>query len=367
MRLAERLSHFQSSLFSFDAIGFDLSDESFHFVKARSAFPENPEIEYFGRGSIPAGLIQFGEIRNEAELSKILSGVLLKNKMMGSHPFAVASLPEEKAFLKLLKIPRTETEAELKNAIRFEAETNIPLSADDMYFDYEDITPAGILDHRDVVVIAYPRAIVDSYVRVFRAAGFQLLALELESQGILRSLIDAKGEKDAVLVVDIGRTRSGFVMFHDRSIVSTSTIPIGGRDFEKAIEDALAIEQHEAEKIKKEIGYSNDPRGQIVRNALKPLVTVILDEAKKRFDFFESHPRHSHAELAGKKIVLCGGDSLLERLSAELADAVGVVVEYGNPLLRFQPAVKGSVSLSSRESLGYATALGLSLRTVSEI
>jgi type IV pilus assembly protein PilM len=343
MKLFEYFRYVQDELFSFPAIGLDISDESFHFVKAQNRFSGKPVIEYFGEEAVPSGMVQFGEIRDEAGLARILKGAFARLRHVHIDPFVVAALPEEKAFVKSIQVPPIEDPQEMENAIRFEAETSIPLSSDEMYFDYQDITPEGVLDHRDVMVLAYPKNIVNSYTRVLREAGFQIAAFELESQAVIRALLNTSAEPDPFLIIDIGRTKSGFSIVSDGYVMFASTMPLGGRDFEKAIQDALSIDQQ----------------------ALYPMITAITDEARKNIDFFDNHPRHSHGgQKSIKRIILCGGDSYLFGFPEELSMKAGIAVEYGKALQFFSEKNSVKPYLSEHDSLLFATALGLGLRAI---
>ncbi len=363
MRLFEYIRYVQEDIFSSPLIGIDISDASIHFVKAARHFAKHPTIEWFLNEPIPSGLVVAGEIKQEKELSEVIRKAILRIKRAGTHS-VVGALPEEKAFIKAIQVPYSEKSEELHNAIRFEAETSIPLSAAEMYLDYEDVTPRTLLfNHRDIIVVAYPRAVVDSYARVLRGAGLRIFALELESQGIVRALIDPTARDGAILCVDIGRTKAGFITYSEGSILFTSTVPIGGRDFEKAIQDGLSVSATEAEKLKKKIGLSKKEMGGRVFRALEPLVSIIIDEAEKNINFFERHSRHGHGmEKNIKKIVLCGGDSHLSGVIELIAERTKVPVELGRSLAFFSNGSRGS--LLEHDSLSFTTALGLALRGI---
>lgn len=363
MDLISHLRFLQKELFSVPTVGLDISDASFHGVDAKRQPSGFFKIEWAHTHELPAGLIDRGEIKQEQELSKILRACAQEDGFP-SHSAIVASLPEEKAFLKMIQIPRIENPEELHNAVRFEAETNIPLSGADMYFDYEDITPRGApQDHYDIAVIAYPKALIDSYVRVITGAGFELAALELESQSVIRCLFDltAVAESAAaepVMIIDIGRTKSGFSIFGGGSVIFTSTLPVGGRDFEKALSDHLGIDADAAEKLKKEEGLSG--KGD-AHHIMQSFVSVIIDEAKKNLEFYETHPRHTHgAHRPVAKIILCGGDSYLLGFPEELSLRTGLSAEYGHPLRAFQGT--SSAFITEHDALTFTTALGCAIR-----
>ncbi len=75
--------------------------------------------------------------------------------------YAIVSLPEERAFLEVIQMPKMKTK-ELKEAIYFEAENYIPLSIEDVYLDFQIIQPLyNHLDHSDVLITALHKKIID--------------------------------------------------------------------------------------------------------------------------------------------------------------------------------------------------------------
>jgi type IV pilus assembly protein PilM len=98
-------------------------------------------------------------------------------------------LPEEKAFLQVIQLPKLE-EKDLKAAVQFEAENYIPLPVEEVYLDYQVVPPVyNHLDHLDVLIAALPKRIIDPYLDSLKGAGLVPKVLEIESQAIVRALI----------------------------------------------------------------------------------------------------------------------------------------------------------------------------------
>jgi Tfp pilus assembly PilM family ATPase len=148
--------------------------------------------------------------------------VLREMKKNFDFDYAKVSLPEEKAYLFTTKIPPVKNE-EVRGAVEFKMEENVPVSADELIFDYAVVEPQSHADHLNVVVSALPIAVLDKYVETFQTAGIPLLSLEIESQAIARAVIKT-GDKSTRLIVHFGKEKVGLYVSSGRVVHFTSTV-----------------------------------------------------------------------------------------------------------------------------------------------
>jgi type IV pilus assembly protein PilM len=253
----------------------------------------------------------------------------------------------------------------LENTVRWELEGNIPLPPEEIYFDYEVVRPKVVEpDHYDVLVIAFPRTIVDQYVSVLKAAGLVPLALESESQSIARALADRTHPDESRIFIDIGASRTSFVLVGGGSMVLTSTVPLSGTSFHAAIAEALHVSPEEAETIKKEVGLDPNLREGKVYQVLKPLVDTLVEEIAKHIDFYRAHLLHHHNAIGDvESIVFTGGDANLIGLDAYIARLLKRPVLIGDSFTALKPVLGDYIPPISRKSaLQFTTAIGLAIR-----
>ncbi|MFQ5454195.1 MAG: type IV pilus biogenesis protein PilM, partial [Candidatus Zixiibacteriota bacterium] len=168
-------------------------------------------LSLYGRQDISKGLIDRGIIKDEKKLietiKKAVKGV--KGDKIRTN-YAVCSLPEQEAFVRVVQLPILKKE-ELREAVKWEMEENIPLAIDEVYFDYSIVRPVrDKIDHFDILIGALPKKIVDDYVSVLEKSGIKIKALEIESIATSRALIKDGLSSRPVLIVDIGSQRTGF-------------------------------------------------------------------------------------------------------------------------------------------------------------
>lgn len=351
-----------------EAFGLDISNLSLKIVKLKKE-GKFLGLSCFGETKLRPGIIEQGEIKDEKALSKFIregidkvEGEALRTK------YVVADLPEEKAFLDVIQMPKMKEE-ELEKAIQFEAENYVPLPIDEVYLDFQIVHPLhNHLDHLDVLIAALPKKIVDPYVGALKMAGLKPKALEIESQAIVQCLIKQNTAARPVLLIDIGLTRASFVIFSGHVLRFTSTIPFSSQIFDKAISKTLKVDLKKAEKLKIKQGIKNQ-KGEVFK-ALIPCLTDLIEQIKRCIAYYQSHAKHQHLPPNGKgvaEIKLCGGVANLPGLPEFLTQELKIPVQRGNPWINIlAPGRKQLPQLPSEEALRYTTALGLALRGIEE-
>ncbi len=222
------------------------------------------------------------------------------------------------------------------------------------------------IDHIDILVTAFPKTIVDSYVRVIQNAGFMPAVLELESQAISRALIDKKKLGHAIIILDLGATKTSFITFSKNELSLTLSIDLGGRNFDQSITKNLGISITEAERIKQEVGLDKNYKNGILIESIIPLLSALIDEIKRQIVFYQEHSLHRHnAKSDISSIILSGGDANLIGIEQYITTVLKKPVVLGNPLINiYGEHMEEIPPIPKNKTLKYTTALGLALRGI---
>ena len=352
-----------------EAFGLDISDLSLKIAKLKKK-GKFLSLASWGETEIKPGLIEEGEIKDENGLAESIKKSLsqIRGEKLKTN-YVVVSLPEKKAFLQVIQMPKMEKE-ELEEALPFEAENYVPLPIEKVYLDFQIIPPVQDgLDHLDILIAAFPRETINPYVGAIKKAGLLAAVLEIESQSISRALIKNELSPGPVFIVDFGRSRTSFIIFSGYSLRFTTSIPISSHHLTEGISKTLKLDLIEAEKLKIKYGLGKTKRSKIF-NAMVPALTDLAEQIKKHIDYYQSHASHEHLPPNGKrieKIILCGRGANLKGFPDFLSKELGIPTELGNPWLNILPEpLKEVPELPFEESLGYTTALGLALRGIKD-
>ena len=354
-----------------ESFGLDISDLSLKIIKLKKR-GKFFDLASFGEEKIKPGIIKGGEIKNEKALVKIIREAItkVKGKKLRTK-YVVASLPEEKAFLEVIQMPRM-LEEDLKSAVIYEAENYIPLPIEEVYLDSQIVPPVyNHLDHLDVLIAALPKKTVDPYLSSLKKANLKPISLEIESLAMARALIKNETTTSPLLLIDLGETRTGFVVFSGNSLRFTSSIPVSSQSFTEIISKTLKINLAEAEKLKIEYGLQPGvKKGKEIFEALIPALSDLIEQIKRCLGYYQTHASHEHLPPNSKgvaKIFLCGGGANLKGFPEFLSSALKIPVELGNPWINILPESQKEVpELPLEKSLGFTTAIGLAFRDLSE-
>ena len=357
----------------YTAVGLDVSDFSIKLAKLKKK-GAGGVLESHNRISMPGGVIEEGKIKKEKELSELIKKTIseAKGKKIKT-PFAVCSLPEQHAFIKLIQIPMM-TMKEAEKAIKWEMESNIPFSLNEVYLDYHIFPPKDGSNHIDVLISAIPKNLVDQYLKVLNSAGVEPIAFEIESTAIIRSLIKRCFSPEPALIIDLGFARTSFIIFVGKSIRFTSSIPVSNFQMINDIAKETGLSFNDAQQLKIKAGLDASKEKGKIFNALVLSVNKIINKIDDCRNFYKEH-RHKESKYPADitKIILCGGGANLNGLTQYLSSRLKIPVSLGNPWVNIISQIDNSKKINKtylkkilaipyQDSLAYATALGLAIR-----
>lgn len=359
------MSIFQKKIFDLfpSAFGLDLSDLSIKAVWLDREKHVDSIVSY-GSVPLPIGSVVDGEIIDSQAVESAITNLLAQAgpKKLKTRK-VICSLPETKAFLRIITLPEM-SEDEVKEAIKWEIEANIPLTLDQVYFDWQvlDLNLTKEKGKISVLVVAVARSVVNQFQEVLSAVGLDVIGLETESIAQARSLLAEKNEEKTTLIVDIGDRRSSFLIAIGSTPCFTSSVPLSSQMITDAISKSLQISFEEAEEIKIKQGLGSLAlQGPVLKAAL-PVLENIAVEIEKSIDFYLGNLGYSQKI---DSIVLCGGGSNMQGLLPYFARRLGREVEFGNPWVNVRLG-KQLPLINRNRSVQYSTAIGLALRGLDE-
>ncbi|MBD3208720.1 MAG: type IV pilus assembly protein PilM [Candidatus Nealsonbacteria bacterium] len=359
------------------AFGLDISDLSLKIVNLKKNGGKFKMVSH-GEKDIAPGVIREGRIVEQEKLVSLIEETLqeVKGEKLSSN-YVVASLPEERAFFKVIQMPKIQ-EGDLRSAVIYEAENYIPMPIEQVYLDFQVVPPLqGELDHLDVLIGAVPKEMVDPYLFALKEAGLEPKALEVESLAITRALIKDEISPSPVLLIDFGATRTSFIIFSGHALRFTTSISVSSASFTEIIAKNLGVPLKEAEELKKKYGLEEKIKLKMDREEtdlrkkrskifeiLMPALIDLAQQIDKHLHYYQTHSSHEHLPPDNQgvsKILLCGGGSNLKGLPEFLEQKINIPVELGNPWVNIlTEEEKPTMPLS--KSMAYTTALGLALR-----
>jgi type IV pilus assembly protein PilM len=264
---------------------------------------------------------------SDAEIAAAIAEVLKTSQMKSRD--VVASISSFSTFATVIEMPYT-TEEDLAKTIPFEARKYVPVPLDQVVLDWSII---GVADEKrdvnvpvEVFLAAVPKDETARYQRIMKAAGVNLVALELENSSLVRSLLGNDLSPTAILNVG-GRSTSILIVSKGYERLSHN-YEIGGYELTKAITNSLGVSADQAEGLKRKYGLIDSAENR-ARSAIMPLVDMMTFETNKTIESFEQ----SHNTRISR-VVLIGGVANMPGFAQYVKQRVPRDVLIGNVFAR---------------------------------
>jgi type IV pilus assembly protein PilM len=333
-----------------DYFGLDIGTTSLKAVQLRKALSGKFELISFGSQPLENNISQ-----SDSDVDKKRVAETVKKLVHSMHLVTknvMVSLPGDSVFTTVITLPKMPP-SELKKAIGYQAEQNIPLKISEVKIDWHIIGEIPAKNEILVMVIAAPMTKTQKMVDITNEAGLELGAVEINAIASARALQTAE---PLYMIVDVGTFRTEVVVVKNGIVSLTRAISIGGQVITRAIAQSLGLEEVQAEQFKRKFGIAKDKmEGQIYKASRS-----VLDNLKEEIDRSIKY----YSEQFGESIPfvkLTGGGSRLIGMQEFLAEGLELNVVYGNPwnMVIYKPDIASQLNLNAQD---FAVAIGLAMR-----
>jgi len=337
--------------------GLDISQNYMRLIQLKK---KNKDflIRSFNEVKLNDGTIINGEIKNQDQmieavkkLVKTAQGDKIKTKNL------VAVLPEPKTFIKVIEITIKNEKENITKLIQEEMKNHIPLEVEDIYIDWQILSQNN--NKTKIILAAVQKAISDSYFDTLTKAGFIPIALEVEAIAITRALIKEKEEdlKKAKIIIDFGATRTSLIIYDQKAVQFTVSLPISGNKITETIATTLNLDMQKAEKAKIICGLDQQKCEGAILKILLTSIDNLAAQIKKLATFYRTNFSGSN-EIA--EIVICGGGANLSQIDKILTEKLQIPTKIADPSINL--GKQKGINIPADKLLSYATAIGLALR-----
>jgi type IV pilus assembly protein PilM len=260
--------------------------------------------------------VQLGEDGSSTEEEVYAAARRLLSRLSPSEAESLyTAVPGDAVTLRNVALP-TGAARKIEQVLRFELDEALPYPIEEAVFDWVELGRT----HEEVKVLA---AVVRADRVQAIADGIAPSRFDPHEIGVagFSYAVDFLGkEVEPVAVIDIGHARTNVFVAGDDTRTAR-TILRGGRDLTLKLAEAGRVPFAEAEGHKRREGLNGGRVGQVLAEAVKPLVRELRNTLA------------GHVAAGGKRVkrvLLCGGGALLGGIEKLLADELGVPVEaYG--------------------------------------
>lgn len=341
--------------FTDDAVGLSIGNDEIRVVHMK-----DKKIKSYSSVHIPEKVLADGEIINKDELARIIKKALdeARPKRIKTKKIRIA-LSEEKSFLRLISMPHME-EKEINEAIKWEIEANIPLTLNQVYYDWQTVGDifSEEKDQTRVLVLAASRRVVDQYLEILESFGLEVIGIESETTALVKSLINEGIKIKTSLIINIDKSKTSFIFAIKNIPCFTSSIPISEETIIGAIAKKFNISDKKAKEIEEKDGIGSFFEDDALFAAIKPILDGLVDETKKTMDFYLEGLKYSPSI---DRIIICGKMSKSKGLIPYLSKSLAIEVVEGDVRDGTMNSSKDLPIIEKNSAIIYATAIGLAI------
>ena len=327
-------------------LGIDIGTSSIKVVQLKKE-AESYALETYGMVKVNYDVSGKADFDVIAETASVLKKLMTESRVNTKK--VVASLPNSIVFVSVITMP-TMGEKELKNAIQWEAQRYIPLPLEEVTLSWSVLNEPPENGQMKVLLTAVPSAVIENYLKMFKLAGLEPSALEIEALALIRALVGSR--KESLIIVDLGARNTSLNLVDNSFLRVSRNLGVGGDSITNAISRSLKVSTSRAEQFKRDLSFSDGVKE--MPQAIREVVDNIKYETLQLVKIFESSGGHI------QEIILAGAGAQLPGLSSFFADS-GIKITLGDPLkfISYDPRLKANLS---EAGLSLSVALGLAMR-----
>lgn len=270
-----------------------------------------------------------------------------------------AALSGHAAIVKRLSLPAM-TDAELADALPWEAEQYIPFDLAEVQLDYEILASGTGQAATDVLLVAAKKDRIEARAEAILRSGRQPAVLDLEAFALFNAYEANHGDRSdpLTLLVHAGRAGTIVCLLEHGRLAFTRDIALGGQSHTDALMRDLGVEAATAERLKQTARplVPGVDTAQVTATLID-VTTQIVTEISKSVEFY----RASAPAEKISRVVVSGGACRAEGLVELLGHEFDAPVETFDPFLKISRSGRRPVATDGAGP-AFAVAVGLAMR-----
>lgn len=325
-------------------IGVDIGTSSIKMVQLSHG--NTPTLVTYGMVDVPEPITLQTSPETIKEIAALLTTLLQKAHVTTKK--CAMSLPNTAVFTSVVDMPKM-SESELAKAMPFEAKKYVPLPLSEISLNWTVISDKPEEPNHQVLMIAVPNQINQTYMKIFEMAGLNLEFAEIEALALIRSLLGDQSKND--VIIDIGAKVTGLSFVRSGVLQMSRNLNIGGDTITERIAQALNLSQERAEQFKRDFGLNGT---DFLPEAVKPVLTTIKNETQQLLNIYRTH------NISVDRIIFSGGGAQLPGILEFFKD-LGIPSFVGNPLSKISYP-QAAQKVLQRYGMHLSVAMGLAMR-----
>jgi type IV pilus assembly protein PilM len=343
------------------AVGLDIGSSALKAVELRPARKDGFELVSLGMEELPQDCIVDGVIISKLPVSDAINRIFTQQTIKNGR--INTSISGHSVIVKKIALP-VQSDEDLAESIRWEAEQYIPFDISDVNLDYQVLGENVGTGNLDILLVAVKKDKIIDYTSVIKMAGKNPTLVDVDAFA-LQNAYEINYEptnKNTVALLDIGASTMTINIVSGTDFLFTRDVGVAGHQYTEFLQKEFNLSFSQAQALKHGESLEN-LKSSDAAHVIESVTEIICMEIQKTYDFFKSTTTVDHID----QMIVSGGAAHTPGLIETLARKFEIPTEKFNAFKKiiFDPK-QFSSSLIADRAPDFAIAVGLALRSAEE-
>jgi type IV pilus assembly protein PilM len=342
------------------SIGLDIGSSVLKAVELRLSRKGNFELVSLGFEELSPDCIVDGVIISKLPVSDAINRFYAQQGIKNDR--IATSISGHSAIVRKISLP-IQSDEDLAESIRWEAEQYIPFDIADVNMDYQVLGENVQTGNLDILLVAVKKDKITDYTSVIKMAGKTPVLIDVDAFALQNAFeINYEPSSQTVALLDIGASTMTITIVSGIDFLFTRDVGVGGHQYTEFIQKEFNLNYSQAQALKHG-GTLENIKPEDVRRVIDSVTEIICLEIQKTYDFFRSTATVDHID----RMIVSGGAAHTPGLIEALALKFDIPAEKFNSFkkISFDPK-RFPPSMIEDHAPDLAIAIGLALRSAEE-
>jgi type IV pilus assembly protein PilM len=340
-------------------VGLDIGSSSIKAAELRPLRKGGYELVSLGMEQLSPDCIVDGIVISKIPVSDAINRIFTQQAIKNRR--VATSISGHSVIVKKIALP-IQSDEDLAESIRWEAEQYIPFDIADVNLDYQVLGQNSTSGNLDVLLVAVKKEKITDHTSVISMAGKNAVVVDVDAFALQNSyqVNYEPTTRTTVALLDIGASVMTINIASGSDFLFTRDVAVGGRQYTDFLQKEFNLNFNQAQALKHgESVEGTDPSE--ARRVIDSVTEIICLEIQKTFDFFKSTTTVDHID----RMLASGGAAHTPGLLEMLARKFEIPTEKFDSFKNISYDPKRFPSIADR-SPDLAIAIGLALRNAEE-
>ncbi len=344
-------------------LGIDISTTAVKLLElscsSRRSGPQY-RVESYALANLPANALVQKNIANIEAVGETIRNVVQLSKTHTKQ--AAVAVSGSSVITKTITLPRSLSDLEMENQIKFEADQYIPFPLEEVHIDFEVLGPSKEdPEMMNVLLVASRSENVENRINALELAGLTAVVVDVEAYAmenafsLIAGQLSGYDKEQTIAIVDTGAINTTLNVLHNNKIIHTREQTFGGEQLTEEIQRHYGLSREEAEMAKRQGGLPDS----YVPEVLEPFKETMAQQVNRSLQFFFSSSSYNNVD----HIVLAGGCSSISAIEELIEEKTKVPTIIANPFAHISVSSNVKPQSLSNDASALMIACGLALRS----